>query len=88
MPTSGVPIAAMSSNIFIVFSDEAALSMVMLFCASLVAYNKFGKTSSATVASRVAIVIEELKKASLNFDLFNNLGIFATARNMSSGKMK
>ena len=55
--------AAISNKVFIVFREEAAFSIVILFFASLVAYTKYGKTSIATMASKEAIVTAELINA-------------------------
>ena len=80
--------AAISNNVFIVFTEEAPLEMVMLLCISLVARKRLGKTSSATIASNTAMVTDELMKAYRHLPLFNCRGILAIAKNISNGKAK
>ena len=70
MATNGVPMAAMSRRIFIVFIEDAPLLMVIVFRTSLVAYKRLGNTSNATVASKAAIVTAELRKCVPEFRLF------------------
>ena len=88
MPTSGVPIPAINNKVFMVFNEEAAFDIVMLFAGSLLANSRVGNTSNATMANKEAMVIDELKKAKRYFLLFNCLGIFAIARNITMGNIK
>ena len=79
---------AIHNRIFIVFAEDAALVMVILLPGLLLAYNKLGNTSTATIINREAMVTEELMNAYRYLRFLSNRGMLAIDNNITNGKMK
>ena len=88
MATNGVPIKAIINRIFIVFDEADPLWTVMLLAGSDVEYNRYGNTSTATMMSKSAMVIEELINAKKYLPLLICRGILAIANTITIGTIK